>query len=72
MARLKFRPRDALPNTTAIARAEALYQELTGDAREALGQRLIALRAAIETQDQDLIEGARGALIATTEGFGRG
>ena len=33
MARLKFHPRDALPNATALARADALYVELAGRAR---------------------------------------
>ena len=37
MGRLKFHPRDSLPNRTALARADALYAELRGPEREVLG-----------------------------------
>jgi hypothetical protein len=33
----EFHPREALPNTTALARADALYVELVGHARDVLG-----------------------------------
>jgi molecular chaperone HscC len=62
MAQLKFHPRDSLPNTTAIQRAEALYLELTGDAREHLGQALALFRAALETEDDEAI-GVRRTLL---------
>jgi molecular chaperone HscC len=53
-----------LPNTTALARADALYVELTGSAREALGQAIAIFRAAMEDQDPKAIEETRGHLLA--------
>ena len=64
LARLKFHPREALPNVTAIARADALYADLVGDARARLGRTLGAFRAVLETQDPPLIERHRDALVA--------
>lgn len=46
MESLKFHPRDTLPNRTALERAEALYMEPTGGARQTLSHRMIAFRAA--------------------------
>jgi molecular chaperone HscC len=71
MGRLKFHPREALPNTTALARADALFVELTGNAREELGFRIAQLRAAIEQQDPQLIAGTRSALLALLDGRGQ-
>jgi molecular chaperone HscC len=51
MARLKFHPRDALPNATALARADALFVESRGAAREMLGEAIAKMRAALESQD---------------------
>lgn len=51
MQALKFHPRDSLPNATALARAEALYVELTGTEREELGHSLAHFRAALDSQD---------------------
>jgi molecular chaperone HscC len=62
MARLKFHPRDSLPNATLLARAEALYVELTGDTRDALGDLLAAFRGALETQDEPTISQYRDRL----------
>lgn len=62
MAKLKFHPRDALPNTTAFARADALYVELQGPERELLGQAIALLRAAIEGQHDKEIESRRERL----------
>jgi molecular chaperone HscC len=64
MARLKLHPRDALPNATALARADALFVELTGDARAALGHAIAALRAAIEAQSEPEIVQRRERLLA--------
>jgi molecular chaperone HscC len=50
MQRLKFHPRDALPNVTALARADALYVELTGWARAELGAGIASFRAGLEGQ----------------------
>lgn len=62
MAALKFHPRDTLPNRTTLARADALYTELTKLAREDLGHAIAAFRAALETQDPETIIRLRGQL----------
>ena len=64
MERLKFHPREALPNTTALARAEALFSELTGPPRDILAAKMTALRLAIETQEPARISSAREGLMA--------
>jgi molecular chaperone HscC len=66
MEKLKFHPRDALPNVTALARAEALHVELTGEPREYLALAMTALRAALERQEPAVIEPAREQLVAVT------
>ena len=50
MARLKFHPRDALPNATLLARADALYVELTGTPRTALGEAIARFRLRSSTR----------------------
>ena len=65
--RLKFHPRDALPNTTAIERAETCYVGLTGVAREELGHAMSVFRAALDSQDAKLIEQMRGELVNLLE-----
>jgi molecular chaperone HscC len=67
-ARLKMHPRDALPNTAALARAEALFVELRGPRRERLGAMIAAFRAAIEAQDDAAITELRQLLLAATSG----
>lgn len=62
LARLKFHPRDALPNITALNRAEALYVELTGPGRHLLGNALAAFRLALEGQRAEEITRTRLAL----------
>jgi molecular chaperone HscC len=62
MARLKFHPRDALPNATLLARADALHVELTGAPRQVLGQALAQFRLALESQDAELIARVREQL----------
>jgi len=59
MAGLKFHPRDSLPNATALARAEALFVELLGPERDALGHALAHFQAALEAQDEALIRQCR-------------
>jgi molecular chaperone HscC len=71
MERFKFHPRDALPNVTALSRAEALFVELTGAARDELAQGMAAFRAALERQEPAEIEGAREALLAFIASVGR-
>ena len=67
MARLKFHPRDALPNATLLARADALHVELTGEARAELASAIHAFRVALEGQDEAAIAPARGRLGALVE-----
>ena len=62
MQALKFHPRDSLPNATALARAEALYVELTGMKREELGNCIANFRAALDSQDPELIDACRNGL----------
>jgi molecular chaperone HscC len=62
--RVAFHPRESLPNTTALARAEALYLELTGEARRVAGSLIARFRGSLETQDPVLITAAREALSA--------
>lgn len=71
LQRLKLHPRDALPNTTALARAEALFVELTGEARTALGAAISQLQLALESQDPGIIAEARASLVALTEALRR-
>ncbi|UQA59330.1 Hsp70 family protein [Polyangium aurulentum] len=71
MARLKFHPRDALPNATALARADALFVELSGPDREALGAALAVFRAALEGQDDREIETRRDRLNGLVESLRR-
>jgi molecular chaperone HscC len=63
---LKLHPREALPNTTALARADAVYANLVGEPREYLGRAIAAFRSAIETQDENTIRRVREELIALT------
>ena len=63
LKRLKFHPRDALPNVTALARAEAIYVELVGPERQRLGECITELRGALDAQDRAAIEAARVTLV---------
>jgi molecular chaperone HscC len=69
LERLKFHPREALPNTTALTRADALYVELVGQAREALGTAIARFRAALDTQDAKLIDETRAQMLAIIDHF---
>jgi molecular chaperone HscC len=63
LKQLKFHPRDALPNVTALARADAVYVELVGADRTRLGACIAHLRAALEQQDRGSIQAARETLV---------
>jgi molecular chaperone HscC len=63
LKRLKFQPRDALPNVTALARADALYVELTGEDRAVLGACINELRLALEQQATSQISASRERLL---------
>jgi molecular chaperone HscC len=67
LERLKFHPREALPNTTALARADALYVELVGPTREVLGGAIAGFRAALDGQVPQVIEEARDGLLALVD-----
>ncbi len=71
MARLKFHPRDSLPNATALARADALFTELVGSRREELGHAIAQFRLALDGQDGAEIGSQREYLIAITESLRR-
>jgi molecular chaperone HscC len=60
---LKFHPQDALPNVTALARAEALHVQCTGLDRELLAGAIGAFRLALESQDPQLIAERRAVLL---------
>jgi molecular chaperone HscC len=70
-AKLKFHPREALPNVTILARADALYVELSGQAREELGHAIATFRAVLEAQRPGDIEVVREQLGALLEGLRR-
>jgi molecular chaperone HscC len=72
MHTLKFHPREALPNTTALARAESLYTELRGPARELMGAALRSFRLALEEQSPAVIERRRSELLGLVERFRQG
>ncbi|NBD08167.1 Hsp70 family protein [Corallococcus silvisoli] len=69
MAALKLHPRDALPNTTALARADALFVELTGAPREELAAAIAGLRLALEAQEPGRIAEVRERLNALVRAF---
>jgi molecular chaperone HscC len=72
MARLKFHPREALPNTTALARGEALYLEVTGQPREELGRAMARFRGALDLQEPEGIEECRMHLLGLINSLRRG
>jgi molecular chaperone HscC len=71
LAALKFHPRDALPNVTALGRADGQYIELIGSERTRLGTCIGEFRAALETQDSSLITSERDRLLLLLAELGR-
>jgi molecular chaperone HscC len=71
MERLKFHPRDALPNATLLARADALHVELTGIPRAHLAEAIAQFRLALEHQDAALIARVRDQLAALVDALRR-
>ncbi len=63
MGRLKFHPRESLPNATLLARADALFVELVGAERDELRDGIAAFRAGLESQDDALITQYRDRLV---------
>lgn len=70
MQRLKFHPREALPNRTALARADALFQELTRERRRRLGDAIAWFRSELDGQDPERIATARERLTALISELG--
>jgi molecular chaperone HscC len=64
LARLKFHPREALPNVTILARTDALYAELVGADRLRLSQAIAMFRSALESQESSVIDAQREILSA--------
>jgi molecular chaperone HscC len=55
LAELKIHPRDTLENRTLLARADRLYEQLLGEVRERLGERILRFEQVLATQDPRLI-----------------
>jgi molecular chaperone HscC len=51
LAELKVHPRDTLENRTLLARAERLYEQLLGETRDRLGERILQFEQVLATQD---------------------
>ncbi|MBB5019980.1 molecular chaperone HscC [Chitinivorax tropicus] len=62
LAKLKIHPREQLVNTAILARADRLYQQTRGEERLFIGHETARFQAALESQDQDLIQAAREEL----------
>jgi len=71
MSKLKFHPRELLPNANVIARAEALFVELVGDSRVLLGQALSGFRLSLESQNTDHVNAGRASLLALVDRLDR-
>lgn len=59
---LKIHPRDSLENRTVLARAERIYAQLRGNAREWLGAQILQFEAGMATQDAQIAARARKRL----------
>jgi molecular chaperone HscC len=55
LAALKIHPRDTLENRTLLARAERMYEQLLGPARDHVGKMILRFEQALTTQDARLI-----------------
>lgn len=62
LARIKIHPREQLPNATLMARADRLFQQTLGEQRQWVAQETARFQAALETQNDSLIEAARLSL----------
>lgn len=59
LARLKYHPRDALPNLTLSERLAQLYEESLGDERQQVAQWLLQFERVLASQDPQLIRSFR-------------
>lgn len=55
LSALKIHPRDTLENRTLLARAERLYEQLLGGARDQVGQFILHFEQVLASQDERLI-----------------
>ena len=62
LAQLKIHPREQMENRTLLARAERLYEQHRGDARDWLGHQIRLFEQALGTQDARRIGPAQRAL----------
>jgi molecular chaperone HscC len=69
LADLKIHPRDREENRALMARAERLYEEHLGNAREEVGRRISEFRQVLETQDIDAANGFRVGFAEWLEQF---
>lgn len=58
LSALKIHPRDRIENRTLLARGERLYQQMRGEEREALADRLMRFERTLDIQDGQAIEPA--------------
>lgn len=68
---LKVHPRDRIENRTTLARAERIYQQLRGDAREWLGHQIAAFEVALASQDARAIAAPRDRLLEALDNIER-
>lgn len=59
LARLKYHPRDSLPNLTLSERLELLYEESLGEERQQVEQWLLQFERVLASQDPQLIRSFR-------------
>lgn len=72
MQRLKTHPREESANRWLLRRAERVFQELSLQGRETLGQLLDGFEAALELQEAEAIERHRAALRAFLDQYEAG
>lgn len=69
--KIKLHPRDEMRNTTLLARADRMYAEILGPAREVLSTVTAQFQAALERQNPDEIALAREQLKELLESIGQ-
>ncbi|WP_082792693.1 molecular chaperone HscC [Collimonas pratensis] len=64
---IKIHPRDQTRNRTTLARAERMYQELLGPAREAVGNAIAVFQGALDQQEPARINAVHSSVLALLE-----
>lgn len=64
LSQLKIHPRERIAFRTLTARAERMFQELRGEERERLGERIMQFERALESQDSRVFRPAAKAFLA--------